>query len=463
MKTRLSLRKRIIYWSIGLVGIVITVLCTTSIWAVYQQLLNELDTRLTNEATDIQRSLTVSNGHLLINEDIEWEEEHHQYEMASSIYILILNRDKSEYKRSENIAQKTFPIDMLQFSQKKPFIDTIKWYDTQTRFYTQPLHLATKHMGWIILAMPLDKIFTMLTILSKHYIILFPLCILLGIGGSIFIASRTIKPIQEITDKASLLNHNNLNEPLPIPNTNDEIAFLAVTMNELLNRLRNNFDSIRQFTAHASHELKTPLSVLELELEDLEENLDKTSDVNISPRIRNEIFRMAKIIDDLSILAKADTEHIVLDLQEIWLNDILFSEIERLLPVAKESAVALKIGDTISASIMGDGYWIRVMLSNVIDNAIKYSPSHSTVMCSMESNNSHISLIVSDEGPGVPDDIIPDITKRFYRSSVVSTTPGSGLGLSIVDWVVNNHNGSLQFSNQDPHGLKVSLTLPRLS
>ncbi len=461
MKNNFSLRKRIVYWSVGLISIVITVLCITSVLTVYRQLLSELDIRLSSEAIAIQRSLTVSSGQLFINEDIEWGEEHHRYETESSIFILILSQDKSIYKQSDNIAQKLFPIENLHFSQNISFFETIHWNDNQTRVYTQPLHLATKHMGWIVLAMPLNKLLTMLIVITKHYFILFPFCILLGIGGSIFIASRTMKPIQEITDKASMLNHNNLNEPLPIPNTKDEIASLAVTMNELLKRLRNNFDSIRQFTAHASHELKTPLSVIDLELEDLEEKLGESSEIKISPRVRREIFRIAKIVDDLSILAKADTERIRLDKKEIWLNDILFSEIERLLPVAIESGITLKIGHTVSTSICGDEYWIRIALSNVIDNAIKYSPSHSTVTCSMESNDSHSSLIVTDEGPGVPENVIPDLTKRFYRSKDVSTIPGSGLGLSIVEWVIKQHNGSLFFRNGDPTGFTVQVRLPR--
>jgi len=160
-------------------------------------------------------------------------------------------------------------------------------------------------------------------------------------------------------------------------------------------------------------------------------------------------------------LAKADTERIRLDKKEIWLNDILFSEIERLLPVAKESNINLNVGHTISTSIKGDEYWIRIALSNIIDNAIKYSPSHSTVTCSMESNDSHSSLIVTDEGPGVPENVIPDLTKRFYRSKDVSTIPGSGLGLSIVEWVIKQHNGSLFFRNGDPTGFTVQVRLPR--
>lgn len=463
MKNSLSARKRIIYWSVGLLAVVITILCTTSLLAVYQQLLHEMDARLTTEAADVRRSLTVIDGNLQINEDIEWRENHHQYETGPPIYILVLNKDKTEYLRSGNIKFKQMPIENLHFLQNTTYTETINWNGQQIRFYTEAIHLATNHMGWIILGMPLEKIFLLLNILAKDYLILFPLCILLGIGGSIFIASKTLRPIQEITDKARLLNHHNLNEPLPVPNTHDEIAYLAITMNELLKRLRHNFYSIRQFTAHASHELKTPLSVLQLELEELEEKLSDISEVKLSPRISSEIFRIAKIIDDLSILAKADTEHIVLEKKEIWINDILFSEIERILPIAKESDITLKVGETISASILGDEYWIGIMMSNIIDNAIKYSPKHTTVLCGLDMQDSLIEFYVIDEGAGVSDDNISELTKRFYRAKVVTDIPGSGLGLAIVDWVVKNHGGTIRFFNQAPQGFKVSVRLPRLS
>ncbi len=459
-KIELSLRKRIVYWSIILLAFVIAVLCTSSLWAVYKQMLLQMDARLANEANDVQRSLTVKNGVLTINEAIEWGEEHHQYEYGSSIYIMIMNLDQSVFKQSQNLQSHSFPLHSLLFSENEPHFRTVNWRGEKLRFMTKPLHLATQNLGWIVLAMPTQRISETLGLLYRIYLILLPLCLFIGIAGSVFIATQTLNPIREITRKARHLNHHNLNEPLPVPNTDDEITDLAETMNDLLRRLRNNFDSIRQFTAHASHEMKTPLSVVQLELEALEEKLKEVTDISVSPRISSEIFRLAKIIDDLSLLAKADTEQVRVNKSKIWLNDLLFNEIELLLPVAKSSRVALKVGETQSTAIHGDEYWVRILLSNIIDNAIKYSPAGATVTCSLRVSGSSAEIEIADEGPGVPENQIPDLTKRFFRSKDVSHIPGSGLGLAIVAWIVKQHDGTLRFHNRKTGGLVVTVTFP---
>ncbi|MFQ6605758.1 MAG: sensor histidine kinase [Fidelibacterota bacterium] len=459
-KIELSLRKRIVYWTIVLLAFVIAILCASSLWAVYKQMILQMDARLMNEANDVQRSLTVRDGVLTIDEAIEWGEEHHQYEHGSSIYIMIMNPDQSVFKKSRNLKAHRFPLHSLLFSENEPHFSTETWDGNKLRFMTKPLHLATQNLGWIVLAMPTRRISETLGLLYRIYLILLPLCLFIGIGGSVFIATQILTPIRDITRKARHLNYNNLNEPLPVPNTDDEIADLAQTMNNLLKRLRNNFDSIRQFTAHASHEMKTPLSVVQLELEALEEILKNHETLSVSPRISSEIFRLGKIIDDLSLLAKADTEEARIEKKTIWLNDILFNEIELLLPVARARDITLKVGETQSTAIQGDEYWLRILLSNIIDNAIKYSPAGSTVTCALRQTDDAVTIDVSDQGPGVPEHQIPDLTKRFFRSKDVAHIPGSGLGLSIVAWIVKQHHGTLHFRNRSTGGLIVSVTFP---
>ncbi len=459
VKNKSSIKHRLVYWTVGLLTLVILLLCFTSIFAVSNQLLIEIDTRISSEAKDVRRSISVSEGEIVINESIEWEEDHHTEEGAQPIYIFLFDDKKNEIKQSDNSIGKTLPMFRITFSEEKSYHFTDTWYETRTRFYIEPLHLATGHLGWFVLAMPMGKIAAMLALIMKNYLILLPFCLLIGVLGSVYIAAKTLDPVRDITIKATELNYQRLNEPLPIPDTNDEISDLALSINNLLIRLKNDFSSIQEFTAHASHELKTPLSIIKLELEELDRKLEEKSTV-LSPRVKQEIYRIAKIVDDLALLAKVDSNIINIEKNEIWINDILFTEIEHFLPIAKSSKIALKVGHADSRSLQGDEYWVRTMISNIIDNALKYSPEESTVICNVQSFESELRLSITDEGQGVEPQQLSQLTKRFFRSDSVSSIPGSGLGLAIVDWVVNQHDGTIQFENNEPNGLIVLITLP---
>lgn len=175
-----------------------------------------------------------------------------------------------------------------------------------------------------------------------------------------------------------------------------------------------------------------------------------------------ELNRIAKLIDDLSTLAKADAKQITLNKETVWLNDIIHDEVERYRKTASKKRIQIIPEDLLSVSVQADGHWLKVLTSNLLDNAIKFSPENSLITIKLLDNDPHyFKMLFIDEGPGIQEQEFENITRRFFRVDPTNNEIGSGLGLSIVEWVTHAHGGQLNFINNLDKGLTVSVTLPK--
>lgn len=459
-KTQPPLRKRIIYWSITLLFMVVVPLAIITLQLLYDQLLRQIDSRLEREAVDVRRSISFSDdGEYIINDIIEWEEDHHQFNTTIPFYLMILDQHKNAVKLSANLTRNVIPLNSLQYNDELSMFNTIEWSGLPYRFMTYPIYEVNRFSGWLVVGMPLERVNSLLVVLVKYYFALLPILLLVGIIGSIFIARKITKPITAISTQTQVLNISDFSQLLPVPDSRDEIASMVVVINNLLTKLRNSLQSIRQFTANASHELKTPVSVIQLELDELQETRRADDRDAIVTKISSELYRMGRIIDHLSILTKVDSGGVTLETGRVWLNDIIFNEVERIRSLAHRSGINIMADDIISATVQGDTYWLRCMVANILDNAVKYSPDHSTIRCTLRRHDHQLKFSVLDEGPGAPESALPNLTQRFFRGANVSHIPGSGLGLSIVEWIATRHNGHMEIENRSTGGLKVSVVL----
>jgi len=176
--------------------------------------------------------------------------------------------------------------------------------------------------------------------------------------------------------------------------------------------------------------------------------------------IKNEIDRMSKIIDDLGIISRADHPGISLKNDPIWLNDVIYDEIDRFKQKAENKKVLLDCSELPSTTILGDENWIRILLSNLLDNAVRYTGSNTTVKIVLDQKDGKFLFSVADKGPGVNQEELKYLTKRFFRSPSVKHLSGSGLGLSIAQWVAENHGGTLSFKNSVNGGLVATWEFP---
>jgi signal transduction histidine kinase len=262
----------------------------------------------------------------------------------------------------------------------------------------------------------------------------------------------------------------------------DEFGELAATFDQMLARLEAAFKRQAQFTADASHELRTPLTIIDLEINRALTQLEQPEDYrHVLEQIQAENEQMAAIVNSLLLLARADTGQVTLDPQEVDLSDIALASVERLLPLARQSQVTLATGDLPEVLVRGDPQYLGQVVANLIENGIKYTSGIGTrVYVELSCEEERWGIVrVQDDGPGISEDHLPSLFERFYRVDKArsrrpmepeqSSKPGnaepggSGLGLSIAQWIVQAHGGEIRVESKIGAGSLFEIRLPLLN
>jgi two-component system OmpR family sensor kinase len=278
-----------------------------------------------------------------------------------------------------------------------------------------------------------------------------PIAILLSLLGGAVLARQAIEPLDRMTNTAQQISAEHLNERIQLQHPDIELKRLAISFNEMLDRLDQSFKQIRQFTADASHELRTPVTILMGET-DLALNglLDyEECRAALSSR-REELQRMSRIIDDLLTLSQFDHSQQTLHRKPVDFSDLVIEVCEQQRNQAKSKGVEFELTKTVPAMMDGDSSRLRQMVRNLLDNAIKYTPGGGKVSIELEQSNGNFEFRVSDNGIGIPPDDLPRIFDRFYRADKARTRAegGTGLGLSIVKEIAEAHGGRVEVRSQ---------------
>ena len=457
------LSQKITNWSTLVLGIILFLFCSLTLIVVQIHQNFKEDEHLRTEARFILKSISVELGKLQLNASIEWEEQHHMEETDTPIFIMVFNKDKSLFYNTEGMEDVSFANDYLvEEIVSKSVISIINISNNKLRFIVNPIKNNNELYGWLITSLNTKVLNNTTRMLLTIYLIAFPLSILITFLGSTITAKKAVNPIKQISEAARAIQSNNPNLRLPIPQTKDEISHLAITLNSLLDQVEENIKNMKKFSQNASHELKSPLVLITSELEQLRLKIKDSSLSDGFYNIQIEIERMAKIIDSLLNLMKIDSHQISINRKIVWLNDVIFEEIERYRHLLNKKQITINSENVESISISGDTYWLSTMFSNLLDNALKYSPSNSEIIIELQRlKNDKILFTIRDQGSGVKEENIPLLTNRFFRQKDHIQVKGTGLGLSIVKWVVESHAGNLKIDNATNGGLLISLILPK--
>ncbi|HJT57977.1 MAG TPA: HAMP domain-containing sensor histidine kinase [Ktedonobacteraceae bacterium] len=307
------------------------------------------------------------------------------------------------------------------------------------------------------------------------------LALLAAAIGGYWLAGKVLRPVKMITRTANEISATDLRRRLHL-RRRDEFGELAATFDNMLARLEAAFKRQAQFTADASHELRTPLTIIELEVNRALTQLDQPEAYRqVLEQIHAETEQMTGIVSNLLFLARTDTGQMVLDLQEVDLSDLALASVERLLPLAHSSQVTLATGALPELLVRGDPQYLGQMLTNLIENGIKYTSGigkrvHVELACEQDR---WAIVRVQDDGPGIAEQHLPYLFERFYRvdkarsrkkqelkqgSSPDAAEPGgNGLGLSIVQWIVQAHGGHIRVESTIGVGSLFEIRLPLLS
>jgi heavy metal sensor kinase len=325
--------------------------------------------------------------------------------------------------------------------------------------------MAVPAQGWTVEAsIPWDPTEDSLERLAALLVTLFAAFLsLAGLGGWLLVGAA-LRPIEDISETARRIHADNLSERLPDHASDREIRGLVATLNAMMERLAGAFESQRRFTADASHELRTPVTIIQNEVEvALTRPRSDGEYRQILAGILEETKRMTRLINDLLFLARNDALPEALDTVEAPLDDLcrLVAEEFRSLADAK----GLRLQASVRAeglSVSGDPERLRWLLENLVDNALKYAASPGEVRLSLDAHENGALIAVEDTGPGIEKEHLPRLFERFYRvdKSRSRALGGSGLGLSISQQIARLHGGTLRVESDFGKGTRFLLWLP---
>jgi heavy metal sensor kinase len=344
-------------------------------------------------------------------------------------------------------------------------------------FAVTPILVERRLVGLVVLGAPLDPDGQMPRLVVS--LLLGSLVTLAAaLGGGYWVASRAMAPVRTITRAAREIGETGLDKRLQLK-SRDELGELAATFDEMLDRLQAAFNRQRQFTADASHELRTPLTIVGIETDQALSRRRSPEEYERAIKvIKSENEFMAHLVNDLLTLARMDAGQTRLRLEALDLSDLALDNTERLTSLARVKNVELILGELPEANILGDRQFLSQALANLIENAIKYAGGregrggHVHIETgSRESGGKRRAWVeVADDGPGIAAEHLPRLFDRFYRVDKARTREeeesgdkqpdGSGLGLSIVQWIIHAHNGEIRVRSEPGAGTTFEIDLP---
>jgi signal transduction histidine kinase len=289
-----------------------------------------------------------------------------------------------------------------------------------------------------------------------------PTALVTIIGGWILLR-KALSPLDKLVSAAQRLHVHNLREPLPRTGNGDEVDRLTEALNATNARLEDSFNRIREFTLHASHELKTPLAVMHGEIETaLADPATTAAQREVFASQLDEIQRLAKIVEGLTLLAKADAGQVPLSRKAVRLDELVQDSFADALILAQPQKIAVNLAACDEVTLLGDRHRLRQLLLNLTDNAIKYNRPGGRMDMRLTRNGANAELTITNTGKGISPSALRRVFDRFYRGdeSHNSGIEGCGLGLSIAEWIVKAHGGGIQITSELEKSTTVTVSLP---
>jgi signal transduction histidine kinase len=287
--------------------------------------------------------------------------------------------------------------------------------------------------------------------------------VLLGLLGGWWLTRRALAPMKNLTDAATKIHERNLRDPLPRTGNGDELDRLTKVFNDSLTRLDDSFKRIHEFTLHASHELKTPLTVMcgEAEIASRDDSLPPAERERAASQL-DELRRLARIVDGLTLLAKADAGQVALKLEPLRFDELVHEAFADAQILAEPHGIQVELAACEEITVRGDRHRLRQLLLNLADNAVKYNQPKGGVIMSLLKSGSVAQFTITNTGAGIPPEILPRVFDRFFRGDPAhsQTVDGCGLGLSIAQWIVSAHNGTVKIESAPAKPTTVTVRLP---
>ncbi len=387
---------------------------------------------------------------------------------------------EQSYFRTANLGNDTI-MRAVRPRQEHVSSDTTAAYST-IRFRDDRVRVARAHNERfdVYVGYPITDIEQSLASVRSSFYIGIPLALAISILGGLWLARKALRPIEQIAAMAREIGAKNLSQRIALPGKTDhELVTLTETLNLMFERLEGSFAQVSQFTSDASHELKTPLSIMKGEIEQAGRHLEAAAAKggtlgrkearDVLASMMEEVDRMQRIVEGLLLLSRADDRQLALDREETVLYDYLSSLGEDGAILAEERGLTLTCDLDPAARhtrVLVDPTRLYQVVMNLLDNAFKYTPKGGKVTLFLHRSDESVRFGVADTGYGIAAEDLPKIFRRFYRTDNARTGPHDdsvrslGLGLAIVKSIIEAHGGTISVESELGQGTRFTITMP---
>lgn len=429
---KLNFRNRIALFTAFAAAVTIGLVFLVVYSVVYYTAYNHLDEDIWQEKEEVLSNLRWSGDSIIIEHMPEWEEKEHQQIEVNPTFLQLVDARGRLLFRSSNLLEE----DILLFDPHLYREDFFNSRISDQRIRQGQFPILNEHntvIGHLTVGISQEESAIVLHNLRNTLWIAFPLLLIVLFLATAVAASKGIAPVQKLIQAASGISEANIGTRLPLPGNKDEIYQLATTINELLQRVQRGVQREKQFTADASHEIRTPLTAIRGTLEVLVRKQREPAQYEEKiGRVILEVDRLNAMLDQLLQLARLENNGIQVSKAPVVLDDFCSTLAEKWQARLKEKNMTLSLHIPRALILDTDAALLNIILDNLIGNAVKYGRSGGQIDCFWQAENT--SLIIRDDGPGIPAEHLPHVFDRFYRADNArsASVPGAGLGLSIA-------------------------------
>ncbi len=458
-----SIRFRLTLWYTGVLALALLAFGGLSWVAVREVLRHAVNDVLEDRVQGVRRFMENQIGSLSVEEIRDEFKEHSVLGPGGDLFQVCDARGVWLY-RSASLEDASVPIELpgqLPATGRK---DDGIYKRSNLRLFSKPVQVLGQNYT-VQVAVQTGEIEEGLAGYRWVLLLLIPAILLVASLGGWWLSGRALAPVDDLTATARNIGERNLSQRLPVPPTNDELARLSTTLNQMLDRIENGFRRIAEFTADASHELRTPVALMRTTAELALRKPREAGEYREALReVLSESERTTALIENLLTLARADAGRAQLDLATVDLAELLHevSEQATKLVTLKGQQFRYEAPD-VPLSVHADSAALRRLFLILLDNAVKYSHDGGKIALVATAQSGRIQVEVVDDGIGISEADLPKIFERFYRAdkSRNRDSGGAGLGLSLAKWIAEAHDAELTVTSKPGSGSAFRFSIVR--
>jgi two-component system OmpR family sensor kinase len=409
-----------------------------------RNLTNQIDSALRDHSSRIYDSINTALPGALSRSSISATIPQINEFASPGTYVQVIDRDGYLVAKSNNLEAQELPVNLSLiergFSGSAAIQTVAVGDDASLRIMVSPLYFQDETL---LLEVAQSSNYLDSAMSQVRWVIIVSVSVALGLSVALggVIVRGTLSPVSQITKLArNIETGQDLSRRIGYGGPMDEIGELASTFDKMIERLEGVFESQKHFVADASHELRSPITVIRGNLDLLKRYREETERQASLRAIESETARMTKLVNNLLLLAEVDSGHLVKP-QDVSLEEVLQQEIKRVRALAGSRRLVIRHAENLR--VPGDAQRLRQLIANLIDNAIRHTPEDGAIVLSLSREGDWARLDVEDTGEGIPAKHLPHIFERFYRVDRARSRDrgGAGLGLAIVKQIAEQHGG----------------------